>query len=165
MAARNEAAAAEYASRLKEHARAIEQAKASEEAEAAKHAAKVAQAAAEKRDHERRLADHAAKVAANEAAAKAKGKGLYRGFIGKDCEHARRVAVSKGSFEEAAHEIKPSGRIVQGWWVPKRRRGTDLIINDRNGSVVAGNGWKPDTASWFPESPRPSGGQPGALFP
>lgn len=43
----------------------------------------------------------------------------FRGFLGKNCEHARKVANSKGTFVETAKEVSPKGScIVQGWYTP-----------------------------------------------
>jgi hypothetical protein len=63
----------------------------------------------------------AAAFAANASPANGKpapGK-IFRGFLGKDCEHARKAARSKGRFEETAKEVSPKGYcIVQGWYTP-----------------------------------------------
>lgn len=82
---------------------------AEQEASAAKRAKNVAKAEADKRK-----ANSATKAVAKPAAEKS-----IRGFIGKNCDHARQVATSQGSFVETAHETKPSGTcIVQGWYTP-----------------------------------------------
>jgi hypothetical protein len=64
---------------------------------------------------------NAAKPPGNESPANGKptpGK-MMRGFSGKDCDHARKVATSKGTFVETATEVSPKGScIVQGWYTP-----------------------------------------------
>lgn len=84
-------------------------ANAEQEASAARSSKNVAKAEADKRK-----ADSAAK-----AIAKPVAKRSIRGFLGKNCEHARQVATSQGTFVETAHEISPKGScIVQGWYTP-----------------------------------------------
>lgn len=138
VAARNEAAAAEYRRKLAEREQSIALAKSEHDRNLAKHAESVAKAAAEKREYERQLAANAAQTASaqleyKKALAKPAGvNAVYRGFGGPTCEIARNSAVrgsgtdSGTQFAEVTQDLSraPGHCVVQGWWWSTTRTGS-----------------------------------------